>query len=286
MKNSVFIKQGSKRVKDISYYAIIAVLSVFTLFCLIVIIAYVMGQGLPHITLEFLLDRPRSMGKAGGIFPIIVATLYATAIALAIACPIGIGAAIFFKEYSRGGHLVRIIGIFTEVLAGIPSIVFGLFGFAFFVVFLGFGWSVLSGGLTLFLMILPTIVRSTEESLETVPVSYREGSLSLGATRWQTTIRVVLPCCIKGIVTGIILGLGRAVGETAAVILTMGGALRLPASPFDAGRTMSMHMYILTSEGISAEKAYATAGLLILIILVINSVANLIGKRVGAANSA
>ena len=276
--------KNSKRAKNIVYYAVIAALSVFTIFCLIVIILYVTSQGLPHIDWQFLTDRPRSMGKEGGIFPIIIATLYATAIALVIACPIGIGAAVFFKEYSKGGRVVQTIRIFTEVLAGIPSIVFGLFGFAFFVVFLGFGWSVLSGGLTLFLMILPTIVRSTEESLETVPISYREGSLSLGATRWQTTVKVVLPCCIKGIVTGIILGLGRAVGETAAVILTMGGALRVPISPFDSGRTMAMHMYILTAEGISMEKAYATATLLILIILIINTAANLIGKRVGSLN--
>jgi len=274
----------SKRAKNIVYYTVIGALSVFTIFCLIVIILYVTSQGLPHIDWQFLSDRPRSMGKEGGIFPIIIATLYATAIALLIACPIGIGAAVFFKEYSKGGRLVQTIRIFTEVLAGIPSIVFGLFGFAFFVIFLGFGWSVLSGGLTLFLMILPTIVRSTEESLETVPISYREGSLSLGATRWQTTVRVVLPCCIKGIVTGIILGLGRAVGETAAVILTMGGALRVPISPLDSGRTMAMHMYILTAEGISMEKAYTTATLLILIILLINTAANLIGKRVGSLN--
>ena len=275
--------RNGKRAKDAFYYAAIGALAVFTLFCLIVIIVYVMRQGLPGITPEFLSDRPRSMGKEGGIFPIIIATLYATAIALVISCPIGIGAAVFFKEYSRGGRVVQTVRIFTEVLAGIPSIVFGLFGYAFFVVFLGLGWSVLSGGLTLFLMILPTIVRSTEESLETVPLSYREGSLSVGATRWQTTVRVVLPCCVKGIVTGVILGLGRAVGETAALMLTMGGALRLPLSPFDAGRTMSMHMYMLTSEGISQEKAFATAALLILIILAINAAANVIGKRVGAA---
>ena len=273
-----------KRTKDIFYYAVIGALSVFTIFCLIVIIVYVMKQGLPGITPEFLTDRPRSMGKEGGIFPIIIGTLYVTAIALVISCPIGIGAAVFFKEYSKGGRVVQTIRIFTEVLAGIPSIVFGLFGYAFFVVFLGLGWSVFSGGLTLFLMILPTIVRSTEESLETVPVSFREGSLSVGATRWQTTVRVVLPCCVKGIVTGVILGLGRAIGETAALMLTMGGALRLPISPFDPGRTMSMHMYMLTSEGISQEKAFATAGLLILIILVINTAANLIGRRVGASD--
>jgi phosphate transport system permease protein len=273
---------NSKKAKNIGFYTLIIALSVFTLFCLIVIIVYIMSQGVPHISWEFLTDRPRSMGKAGGIFPIIVSTFYATGIALAIACPIGIGAAVFFKEYSKGGRFIQAVRVFTEVLAGIPSIVFGLFGFAFFVVFLGLGWSVLSGGLTLFMMILPTIVRSTEESLETVPLSYREGSLSVGATMWQTTVRVVLPCCAKGIVTGVILGLGRAVGETAALILTMGGALRIPVSPLDAGRTMAMHMYVLASEGLSMDKTFATAALLVIIILVINAAANLIGRRVGS----
>lgn len=275
-----------KRSKDALYYTVIGALSIFTLFCLVVIIVYVMAQGLPGISLAFLTESPSRMGKEGGIFPVIIATLYMTAIALLIACPIGVGAAVFFKEYSKGGRFVRTIRIFTEVLAGIPSIVFGLFGFSFFVIFMGLGWSVLSGGLTLFLMILPTIVRSTEESLETVPLSYREGSLAVGATRWQTTVKVVLPCCVKGIVTGVILGLGRAIGETAAVILTMGGALRMPVLPLDPGRSMSMHMYILASEGISQEKTYATAALLILLILIINAAANLIGKRVGAAGSA
>lgn len=276
--------KSRKKAKNAFFYSVIIALSVFTLFCLIVIIIYIMRQGVPHISVEFLTDKPRSMGKEGGIFPIIIATLYATGIALAFACPIGIGAAVFFKEYSNGGRIVQTIRIFTEVLAGIPSIVFGLFGFAFFVVYLGLGWSVLSGGLTLFLMILPTIVRSTEESLETVPLAYREGSLSVGATRWQTTVKVVLPCCMKGIITGIILGLGRAVGETAALILTMGGALRIPISPLDAGRTMAMHMYVLASEGLSMDKTFATAALLVIIILIINAIANLIGRRVGSIN--
>jgi phosphate transport system permease protein len=265
-----------KRGKDILFYGVIGLLSLFTLFCLIVIIVYVMGKGLPHITWEFLSERPARMGREGGIFPIIVGTVYVTAIALVIAAPIGIGAAVYFEEYSKGGRRVKLIRMLTEVLAGVPSIIFGLFGFAFFVIFLGFGWSMLSGGLTLALMILPTVVRSAEESLKTVPVSYREGSLSLGATKWQTTVRVVLPCCGKGILTGVILGVGRAVGETAAIFLTIGGALKLPISPFDAGRTMSMHMYMLTAEGISEEKAFATAALLILMILAINGAAKFV----------
>ncbi|MEG0156121.1 MAG: phosphate ABC transporter permease PstA, partial [Anaerovoracaceae bacterium] len=167
---------------------------------------------------------------------------------------------------------------FTEVLAGIPSIIFALFGFAFFVVFLGMGWSVLSGGLTLAVMILPTIIRATEEALKTVPMSYREGSLSLGATKWYTIRKVVLPCCKQGILTGLILGLGRAIGETAAVMLTVGGSLQMPASVMDSTRTMAVHLYMLASEGLSEEKTYATAALLIIIVLLINAGANRISK--------
>lgn len=174
---------------------------------------------------------------------------------------------------------MHVIRFFTEVLAGIPSIIFGLFGFAFFVVFLGMGWSVLSGGLTLSMMILPTLVRSTEESLKTVPMAYREGSLSLGATKWETVVKVVLPCCGPGVLTGLILGIGRAVGETAAVMLTVGGSLVLPVSPLDSARTMAVHLYTLASEGLSDEKTYATAALLIIIVLVINSLANYISGR-------
>jgi phosphate transport system permease protein len=270
-----------KSVKNIIYYAVLGIFAAAALISLVVIISYVLGKGIPHISWEFISQSPKHMGKEGGIFPIIIGTLYVTVIALLIAVPIGIGAAVYFTEYAKEGRLVRIIRSLTELLAGVPSILFGLFGFAFFVVFLGFGWSVLSGGLTLSMMILPTIVRSTEESLKTVPVAYREGSLSLGATKWQTVILVILPCCKKGILTGVILGIGRAVGETAAVFLTMGGALKLPLSPFDSGRTMSMHMYTLTAEGISIEKAFATAALLVIIILVINAAANFIGTRKG-----
>jgi phosphate transport system permease protein len=273
---------AGKTVKSAIYYLILGVFSVAVLISLFVIIFYVMEKGLPHITMEFLTQSPVRMGKEGGILPTIIGTVYVTMVAILIAAPIGIGAAMYFTEYAKEGRLIRIIRTATEVLAGVPSILFGLFGFSFFVIFLGLGWSVLSGALTLSMMILPTIIRSTEESLLTVPVAYREGSLSLGATKWQTMIKVVLPCCKKGILTGIILGVGRAVGETAAIFLTMGGALKIPISPLDAGRTMSMHMYTLTAEGISREKAFATAALLIIIILIINGVANLIGNRGGA----
>ena len=276
-------QKPSKVVKNVLFYGFVLLLSLFTLAALIVIILYVMRQGVPHITWEFLSQKPRHMGREGGIFPVIIGTLYVTAVSLIIATPIGVGAAVFFAEYAKEGRTVRTIRTFTEVLAGIPSIIFGLFGYAFFVVFLQMGWSVLSGGLSLSLMILPTIIRSTEESLLTVPLSLREGSLSLGASKWETTVKVVLPCCRKGILTGLILGIGRAVGETAVLYLTLGGALRTPISPLDASRTMSMHMYVLTSEGISREKAFATAALLIIIILIINGAANLISSRMKGA---
>lgn len=273
-----------KKTGDRVFYGIVILLSVIALICLIVIIGYVMIRGLGSINWEFLTEDPRLMGKEGGIFPIIIGTVYVTGLAVLISAPIGIAAAVYFNEYAKPGRIIDIIRMFTEILAGIPSIVFGLFGFAFFVVFMGMGWSVLSGALSLSLMILPTLVRSTEESLKTVPMSYREGSLSLGATKLKTTTKIILPCCKKGILSGLILSIGRAIGETAVIMLTVGGALKLPLSIFDSARTMSVHMYILTAEGISEEKSYATAALLIIVVLVINGLANIISSKMGGNN--
>lgn len=271
----------NKKTKNAVFYGVIGLFSALTLISLLLIIGFILLKGLPGISGEFLSQSPSRMGKEGGIFPIIMGTLYVTLVALVIATPIGIAAAIYFNEYSRDTKWVRLIRFFTEVLAGIPSIIFGLFGFAFFVVFLGLGWSVLSGGLTLAIMILPTLIRATEESLKTVPMSYREGSLSLGATKWQTIVKVILPCCKSGVLTGLILGMGRAIGETAAVMLTIGGSMRMVQSLFDPTRTMALHLYTLASEGISEEKTYATAALLIIIVLIINTVANQISSKMG-----
>jgi phosphate transport system permease protein len=270
--------------KNRLFYAVVWLLSILTLAVLLMIIGYIMYRGLSHISWEFLSEKPALMGKKGGIFPVIMGTLYVTGVALVIAAPIGIGAAVYFVEYSKEGRLVRLIRTFTEVLAGIPSIIIGLFGFAFFVVFLGFGWSVLSGGLSVSLMILPILIRSTEEALKTVPLSYREGSLSLGASKWETTFKIVLPCCKNGILTGLILSIGRVVGETAVIMLTVGGALKVPMSLFDSTRTMALHMYILAAEGISQEMAFATAALLVIIILIINGLANIISARIGGSH--
>lgn len=270
-----------KSAKNFIFYCSIGFLAAVTLAALLIIIGYILANGFAHIDLEFLMQEPSRMGKDGGIFSVIIGTLMVTGVGILIATPIGIAAAIYFTEYAKNGKGVMIIRFFTEILAGIPSIIFGLFGFAFFVLFLGMGWSVISGGLTLAFMVLPTLIRATEESLKTVPMVYREGSLSLGATKWQTIIKVIIPCCKPGILTGLILGIGRAIGETAAVMLTVGGSLRIPTTLFDSTRTMSVHLYVLAAEGLSQEKTYATAALLIIIVLIINTAANLISSRLG-----
>lgn len=273
---------GNKQLKQNIFYGVNWLIGLITLGALALILGFVLVKGLPHISIEFLTKEPSNLGREGGIFSVIVGTIYVTLVGILIATPIGVLGAVYFNEYAKPGKTVQTIRFFTEVLAGIPSIVFGLFGFAFFVIFLNLGWSVLSGGLTLAIMILPTIVRSTEESLKTVPMSYREGSLSLGASKWYTIKKVVLPCCKKGILTGVILGIGRAIGETAAVLLTIGGSLNLPTSIFEPTRTMALHLYMLASEGLSEEKTYATGALLIIIILIINGIANFVASR-GAA---
>ena len=269
----------SKNLKSKGFFGLVGFIAALTLGVLILILGFILVKGVPNISWEFLSEAPTGMGREGGIFPMIVGTIYVTLVSIIIATPIGVAAAIYFSEYAKKGKLINIIRFFTEVLAGIPSIIFGLFGFSFFVVFLGMGWSILAGGLTLSMMILPTLIRSTEESLKTVPMSYREGSLSLGATKWETVRKVVLPCCKSGVLTGLILGIGRAIGETAALMLTIGGSLLMPLSIFDSTRTMALHLYTLASEGLSEEKTYATAALLIVVVLIINSLANYISGR-------
>lgn len=269
----------NKKIKDKIFLGYNWILTLVTMCALIIIIAYILVKGLPYVNWEFLSQEPSNMGKDGGIFSVIIGTLFVTGLALIIAIPIGLMAAVYFSEYAKDGKVLRTIRFFTEVLAGIPSIIFGLFGFAFFVIYCGLGWSVISGALTLSLMILPTIIRATEESLITVPTSVRDGSLALGASKWYTIRKIVLPSCSSGIKTGVVLGTGRAIGETAAVMLTVGGSLNIPTSVFDSTRTMSVHLYTLASEGLSEEKTYATAALLIVIILIINGLANYFSRK-------
>ena len=245
----------------------------FTVGILIVIIAIIFFKGFPYVNFEFIFSSPEDMGRHGGIFPSIVGTILLALLSIVFATPLGVGTAIFLTEYTRESAFTKLIRFGVESLAGIPSILYGLFGFIFFVIKLKMGWSLLAGVLTMTIMILPTIIRTSEEAIRTVPRQLRIVSYSLSATKWETIKKVVLPVAAPGILTGIMLSVGRAVGETAAIIFTMGSSLRLPTSLMDSGRTMAVHFYILAREGISMEKAYGTALVLVLSILLINIVA-------------
>ncbi len=242
-----------------------------TLLVLLFIIVFVLEKGLPVVSFRFLFSMPKDMGRAGGILPTLVGTLLLPLLAIAIALPLGVGTAVYLTEYTRETRLTRIIRFGTDCLAGIPSIIFGLFGFIFFVTTLGLGWSLLSGGLTLAIMVLPTIIRTSEEAIRSVPRAWRNVSFSLGATRWETVTKVVLPNALPGIVTGVMLSVGRSIGETAAVIFTAGSSLRMPHSVFDSVRTMAVHFYIMAREGISNENAYGTAAVLVISVLLVNT---------------
>lgn len=252
---------------------ILGAATLLTVAVLLFVIAFVLVKGLPGVTWTFLSSAPKEMGKEGGILPTLVGTILLPLLAISIAVPLGVGTAVYLTEYTRENRMTRALRFGTDCLAGIPSIIFGLFGFIFFVVMLKMGWCLLSGALTLAIMVLPTIIRTSEEAIRSVPNAYREVSFSLGATRWETVMKVILPNALPGIVTGMILGVGRSIGETAAVIFTAGSSLRMPLTVFDSVRTMSVHFYILAREGISNEKAYATAAVLIISVLLINLVA-------------
>ncbi|OPX73045.1 MAG: phosphate transporter permease subunit PtsA [Methanoregulaceae archaeon PtaU1.Bin059] len=257
-----------------STLAVIAILAI--------ILSDIIINGLPGLTWEFLTEPPRNLGRAGGIFPALVGTLYLVAGAIAIALPLGIGAAIYLTEYTREGRLTRTIRTGTDLLNGTPSIVFGLFGFAFLVLSLGFGVSLIAGQVTLALMVLPTIIRTTEESLKNVPLALREGSFALGATRWQTISRVVIPPAIPGIITGAILSIGRAAGETAPILFTAAVFSQrfLPSSLFEPVMALPYHLYILATNVPGADtNKYATALVLLILVVLIYSVAILIRTK-------
>jgi len=247
---------------------------------LVAIIGYIIVKGISAVNLDFIMQPPSRAGKEGGISTTIVGTMYLTFVSLLVAVPLGVGTAIYLEEYSlRNSRFAYVVNLTAETLAGIPSIVFGLFGFVFFVIFLNLGWSIISGSLTLAIMILPTITRTAQEAILTVPHEYRENSLALGASKWQTVSRVILPSAVPGIVTGVILSIGRAVGETAAVILTAGSSLGMPAHLTDPARSMAVHLYILAMEGLSLERGFGTAFLIVVLILIINYLANLSLRR-------
>jgi phosphate transport system permease protein len=250
-----------------------------TIAVMILILYQILRQGLPVLSLDFFLRSPRNMGREGGILSTIIGTVFLTGVGIIVAVPLGVGTAIFLREYTRESRISRLMRFGTDCLSGVPSIIFGLFGFVFFVIYLNMGWSILSGGLTLAIMILPTIICTAEEAIKAVPYSYREVSYSLGSTKWETVTRAILPNALPGILTGIILSIGRCIGETAAVILTAGSSLVMPTSLFSPIRTMSVHFYILAREGISMEMAYGTGAVLILLVLAINTAANWLLNR-------
>jgi phosphate transport system permease protein len=250
------------------------------LFILGIILFFIVVNGLPALSWEFLTQAPSDLGRDGGIFPAIVGTLYLVGGAILFALPIGIGAAVYLNEYTRGGRVTATIRSGVDLLNGMPSIVFGLFGFAFLVLFLNFGVSLLAGMITLGLMVLPTVIRTTEEALKTVPVAIREGSLALGATRWQTIRQVVLPPALPGILTGTILSIGRAAGETAPILFTavVFSKRFLPTSVFEPVMALPYHLFILTTNVPGAEtNQYGTA--LVLLILVVGIYAAAIALR-------
>jgi phosphate transport system permease protein len=250
-----------------------------TIGVMILILFQVLREGLPVLSAHFLLASPEEMGRSGGILPMVVGTFAVTVVAILFAAPLGVGTAIYLREYTRESRISRVIRFGTDCLAGVPSIIFGLFGFVFFVIYLNLGWSILSGGLTVAAMVLPTIISTAEEAVKAIPYSYREVSYSLGGTKWQTVIKVILPSAFPGIFTGIILSVGRSIGETAAVILTAGSSLLMPTTLFSPARTLSVHFYILAREGISMEMAYGTGAALILLVLLVNTIAQWLINR-------
>ncbi len=268
----------SRNTKDNIIKAIIYFSAFLCVGVLVWLITFVVLKGLPHLSLGFL-TQDYNPDNTGGIFPMIVTTLYLIATSILIATPIGIFSAIYLTEYAKQGKLVSVIRFATESLSGIPSIIYGLFGMLFFVTTLKMGFSIMAGAATVSIMILPTIIRTTEEAIKAVPRSYREGSLALGATKLRTLVRVVVPSALPGIITAILLSVGRVIGETAAIYLPVGTHYKLPQSVMSSGRTLSVHLYILAKEGISFEMAFATGTVLILTILVINFLTRFLEKK-------
>ena len=255
--------------------------AIITFTVLIFLIAYILVHGVPYIKPS--LFSLHYTSENASLMPALINTIIMTFLSL-IAVPFGIFAAVFLVEYAkRGNKFMDIIRLTTETLSGIPSIVYGLFGMLFFVNTLGWGFSLLAGAFTLAIMILPLIMRQTEESLKSVPDSFREGSFGLGAGKLRTVFYIVLPSAVPGILAGVILAIGRIVGETAALMYTAGTVAKVPNSIFGSGRTLAVHMYNLSSEGLYMNQAYATAVILLILVVGINTLSGMIAKRLAKA---
>ncbi len=253
--------------------------ALLTVAVLLFLVGHILVKGLPYLTPSMFALHYSSENLSA--FPAIITTVYTVVLALLLAGPLGIFCAVYLVEYAkRGNRLVKYIRLTAETLSGIPSIVYGLFGFMFFVTYLRWGFSLLAGSFTLAIMILPLMIRSTEEALKAVPDNLREGSFGLGAGRLRTVFRIVLPVAMPGILAGVILAIGRVVGETAALIYTAGTVAKIPENLMASGRTLAIHMYALSSEGLSINEAYATAVILLVTVLLINLCASLLAKKI------
>ncbi|MDD4980066.1 MAG: phosphate ABC transporter permease PstA [Candidatus Omnitrophica bacterium] len=271
--------RNSHRVQNIAFFFLfLATLLIVVPVGLIIVI--IIQKGLPAISWQFLSDIPRQGMRSGGIFPAIVGTIYLVLGAIIFALPVGLLAAIYLSEYAKDNLLTRMIKLAIVNLAGVPSVVYGLFGLALFVVFFKFGVSVLSGSLTLGIMILPIIITTSREALESVPHSFREVSLSLGASKWQTIRHIVLPNAIPGILTGTILGLGRAAGETAPILFTVAAFYlpQLPKSIFEQAMALPYHLYVISTQvpNVDEKVRYGTALVLLTLVLLMNLLAIII----------
>lgn len=262
---------------------LVSLSALITVLTLLFLIAYILVKGVPYLTPDLFAWEYNSENVS--LMPALINTIIMTALSLLIAGPLGIFSAIYLVEYAkRGNKLVAVIRVTAETLSGIPSIVYGLFGFLFFAVTLGWSYTILGGAMTLAIMILPLIMRTTEEALKSVPDSYREGSFGLGAGRLRTVFRIVLPSAVPGILAGVILAVGRIVGETAALMYTAGTVAGIPENLMGSGRTLAVHMYVLTNEGLYTNQSYATAVVLLVIVICINAVSGVIAKKVASKN--
>ena len=293
--------------KSFVLFAAVHLAALLTVLAIVFIIGYILVKGIPNLTPE-LFERSYTSENVS-LFPALINTLLITLLSLLFAVPVGIGAAIYLTEYARHGgmqrsgasgegrkgiasylavcenKLVGIVEVTAETLSGIPSIVYGLFGSLFFVKYLGFGLSLLSGALTLSIMILPLIMRTTQEALKSVPDSYREGSFGLGAGKLRTVFSIVLPSAVPGILSGVILGIGRIIGESAALIFTAGTVAEIASGIFSSARTLSVHMYAISGEGLYIDQTYATAVVLLVVVILINGLSGFVAKRIGGGRT-
>ena len=270
---SALKKITKRKILDNLLYAIMAAAMTGVIAALLFVIVYIFRSQAGFLNFSFLFSAET------GILPMIVTTLYLVLVSIAVALPVGIATAIFLNEYSGNSPLIRVLRLAIETLAGIPSIIYGLFGLLMFCRMLNFGQSIIAGAFTLSIMILPVIIRTTEESLKSIPDTFREGSLALGATKLQTIVHVVLPSALPGIVTSVILAIGRVVGESAPVLLTVGLTKNMPRTIFESGRTLTIHLYYLTNEAVRPEDfgiAFATASVLVILVVIINTATKII----------